>query len=92
MKISYAVTVCNEVVEIQRLISFLLENKRSEDEIVVLFDSKNGSKSIEDFLRAKSVNGEFSWHKGEFDGHFANWKNKLTELCVCVCVCVCECV
>jgi len=81
MKISYAVTVCNEVVEIQRLISFLLENKRSEDEIVVLFDSKNGSKSIEDFLRAKSVNGEFSWHKGEFDGHFANWKNKLTELC-----------
>ena len=42
MKISYAITVCNEAVEIQRLISFLLKVKRHEDEIVVLFDSKNG--------------------------------------------------
>ena len=81
MKISYAVTVCNEFVEIQKLIPFLLEHKRYEDEIVVLYDSKNGSKSIEQFLRAKSVNGEFSWHSAEFDGHFANWKNKLTDLC-----------
>ena len=81
MKISYAITVCNEFVEIQKLIPFLLEHKRHEDEIVVLYDSKNGSKSIEQFLRAKSINGEFSWHKGEFDGHFANWKNKLTDLC-----------
>ena len=81
MKISYAVTVCNEFVEIQKLIPFLLKHKRYEDEIVVLYDSKNGSKSIEQYLRAKSVNGEFSWHKGEFDGHFANWKNKLTDLC-----------
>ena len=81
MKISYAVTVCNEFAEIQKLIPFLLEHKRHEDEIVVLYDSKNGSKSIEQFLRAKSVNGEFSWHSAEFDGHFANWKNKLTDLC-----------
>ena len=81
MKISYAITVCNEIVEIQKLIQFLLEHKRYEDEIVVLYDSKNGSKSIEQFLRAKSVNGEFSWHSAEFDGHFANWKNKLTDLC-----------
>ena len=81
MKISYAITVCNEFVEIQKLIPFLLEHKRHEDEIVVLYDSKNGSKSIEQFLRAKSINGEFSWHKGEFNGHFANWKNKLTDLC-----------
>jgi len=81
MKISYAVTVCNEFVEIQKLIPFLLEHKGYEDEIVVLYDSKNGSKSIEQYLRAKSVNGEFSWHSAEFDGHFANWKNKLTDLC-----------
>ena len=81
MKISYAVTVCNEFVEIQNLITFLLEHKRTEDEIVVLYDSKNGDKGIEEFLRAKSVNGEFSWHKKEFKGHFAEWKNKLTSLC-----------
>jgi hypothetical protein len=81
MKISYAITVCNEFVEIQKLIPFLLKHKRFEDEIVVLYDSKNGSKSIEQFLRAKSINGEFSWHSGKFKGHFADWKNYLTSLC-----------
>jgi len=81
MKISYAITVCNEFVEIQNLIPFLLKNKRHEDEIVVLYDSKNGDSKIEEFLRAKSVNAEFQWFKDEFDGHFANWKNKLTSFC-----------
>tara|TARA_B100000768_G_scaffold30423_1_gene28876 strand:+ start:3658 stop:4281 length:624 start_codon:yes stop_codon:yes gene_type:complete len=81
MKISYAITVCNEFVEIQKLISILLEYKRYEDEIIILYDFKNGSEGIEQFLRAKSVNAEFSWHKGEFKGHFADWKNQLTELC-----------
>ena len=42
MIISYAITVCNEFVEIQKLIPFLLKHKRSEDNIVVLFDQKNG--------------------------------------------------
>ncbi len=81
MKISYAITVCNEVVEIQKLIPYLLEHKRNEDNIVVLYDSKNGSKTIEQFLRAKSINGEFSWYKDKFEGHFADWKNKLTNYC-----------
>jgi len=81
MKISYAITVCNEATEIQTLVSFLLDNKRLEDEIVILFDSKNGTKGVEQYLRAKSVNSEFAWHAGEFDNHFADWKNKLTGLC-----------
>tara|TARA_R100001224_G_scaffold97245_1_gene67286 strand:- start:344 stop:964 length:621 start_codon:yes stop_codon:yes gene_type:complete len=81
MKISYAISVCNEFVEIQRLITFLLENKRQEDEIIILFDSNNGSKSVEDFLRSKSINGEFNWVPYKFDRHFANMKNKLTSLC-----------
>ena len=81
MKISYAITVCNEFVEIQKLIPFLLEHKRHEDEIVVLYDSKNGNKRIEEFLRAKSINAEFQWFKDEFDGHFADWKNKLNSFC-----------
>ena len=81
MKISYAITVCNEFVEIQRLIPFLLKHKRHEDEIVVLYDSKNGYEGIEQFLRAKSINSEFAWTSGEFKGHFADWKNKLTSLC-----------
>ena len=81
MKISYAITVCNEFVEIQKLISFILKNKRNEDEIIILFDSKNGDPAIEEYLRSHSVNGEFIWVKGEFGNYFADWKNKLTKLC-----------
>ena len=80
MKISYAITVCNEFDEIQKLILFLLENKREEDEIVILYDINNGHEGIEQFLKEKSTNKEISWMPGEFNGHFADWKNKLTSL------------
>jgi hypothetical protein len=81
MKITYAITVCNEFLEIQRLVAFLLTHKRLQDNIVILFDETNGDPEIEMFLRTHSVNGEFSWHKDKFQGHFADWKNKLTSLC-----------
>jgi hypothetical protein len=81
MKLTYAITVCNEFLEIQRLVAFLLKHKRHQDNIVILFDESNGDPEIEMFLRAHSVNGEFSWHKDKFQGHFADWKNKLTSLC-----------
>jgi hypothetical protein len=82
MKISYAIPVKDEFVEIQRLLNFLLEHKDREDEIVVLFDSKNGSREVETYLRKKNVERTlFRWHSYEFDGHFANMKNHLTSLC-----------
>ena len=81
MKISYAITVCNEFVEIQKLVLFLLDHKRNEDEIVILYDTKNGDKGVEEFLRSHSVNNDFVWHEGNFDNHFADWKNHLTSLC-----------
>jgi len=81
MKISYAIPVCNEHVEIQRLVSFLLKHKQSNDEIVIMFDSKNGSKAVEEYLRSHSVNAEFQWYPNEFDGHFGNMKNKLNSMC-----------
>ena len=81
MKISYAITVCNEFVEIQKLVSFLLENKRNEDEIVILFDSVNGDPEVEAFLRSRSINLDINWYPGEFKNHFADWKNYLNSLC-----------
>jgi hypothetical protein len=81
MKISYAITVCTEFLEIQRLVNFLLKHKRAQDDIVILFDQANGDKEIEAYLRSHSVNGEFMWHSGKFDRHFANWKNKLNSYC-----------
>jgi hypothetical protein len=81
MTISYAITVCNEFIEIQRLVHFLLRHKRIQDNIVILYDEANGDPEIENFLRSHSINGEFAWHKAKFDRHFANWKNKLTSFC-----------
>ena len=81
MKISYAVTVCNEFIEIQRLVSFLLQRKRIQDQIVILYDEANGDPEIEQYLRTHSINGEFVWHKDAFNKHFADWKNKLTSHC-----------
>ena len=81
MKKSYAITVCNEIVEIQRLVSFLLDNKRNEDEIIILYDGVNGIEPVEEYLRAKSVNVDFMWYNGVFNNHFADWKNTLKDLC-----------
>lgn len=80
MKISYAITVCNEFVEIQRLIQFLLENKRPNDEIVVLFDQKNGSLDVINFLNKTPTNVNII--KKDFSGDFSEWKNFLTEQCL----------
>ena len=84
MKLSYAITVCNELVEIQRLLPFLIENKRKQDEIVVFYDSNKGSKQVEEYLRAKSSEtyAQFRFIHYHFDGHFANMKNALTEACL----------
>ncbi len=38
MTISYAITVCNEFIEIQRLLTLLIQNIRKDDEVVVLLD------------------------------------------------------
>ena len=79
MKISYAVTVCNEFVEIQRLLTFLIDRKQPQDEIVVFFDTNNGTKEVEDYLNILGTNiRRIGYH---FDGHFGNMKNALTEVC-----------
>jgi hypothetical protein len=79
MKISYAVTVCNELVEIQRLLPFLIKNKRKEDEIVIFYDTNNGIKEVENYLKSIKDIRKIGYH---FDGHFANMKNALTEACL----------
>ena len=82
MKISYAITVCNELIEIQKLIPVLLQHKRKQDEIVILYDQKNGNEEVVNYLRrfSKLPNVQF-WRGLDFNGHFADWKNILTSYC-----------
>jgi hypothetical protein len=81
MKISYAITVCNELEEISRLVDFLYEHKRSEDEIVVLLDTPKASQELLDKLHRYSSANWIILKESEFKGHFADWKNKLNSLC-----------
>jgi hypothetical protein len=82
MKISFAITVCNEIEEIKRLVPFLLKHKRINDEIVVLFDQKNGDQDVLDFLlEFNKLPNVQTWRGFDFDNNFADWKNKLNEYC-----------
>ena len=79
MNISYAITVCNERKEIEELVGFLLENKHPDDEIVVLFDTNNGTDEVETFL--DNISANISLRKCPFNFHFADWKNRLNSYC-----------
>jgi|TARA_R110000796_G_scaffold41645_1_gene102931 hypothetical protein len=83
MKLSYAITVCNEFVEIQRLVNFLVANKRAQDEIIVLVDlSKNKPTSeLLGYLHKLSYNDTIILVEDIFNNHFADWKNRLTRAC-----------
>ena len=78
MKISYAVTVCNEFAEVKRLISLLQDIKRDEDEIVVLFDKGNGTAEVWNYLQLQK---DCICEAKTFKNHFAEWKNYLKEMC-----------
>ena len=83
IKISYALTVCDEFLEIQRLLSLLINNKRIEDEVVVLVDlSKNKPTSeLLGYLHELSYEDYIKLIEDNFKGHFADWKNLLTGHC-----------
>ena len=81
MKISYAITVCNELEEIKRLLDLLIENKREQDEIVVLLDNSKSSKQLETLLEGYSHKYAITFTSDCFNNHFADWKNKLTSHC-----------
>ena len=81
MKISYAITVCNELEEIKRLISFLHQHKHPEDEICVLLDKPKASPELLYQLSVYSSEGFIILTESEFKGHFADWKNQLMDLC-----------
>ena len=81
MKISYAITVCNELEEISKLLNFLHRYKRYSDEICVLLDKPKASQQLLDELYYWSSKDIIVLKESTFQGHFANWKNELTTMC-----------
>ena len=81
MKISYGITVCNELEEIKKLVKFLHEHKQKEDEICVLLDRPKASQALIDQLHRWSSANWILLRESTFGGHFADWKNELTKMC-----------
>ena len=82
MKISYAITVCNEFIEIQKLLPLLLNNKRQQDEIVVLVDLTKNKPTSEllGYLHKLSYNDKIILVEDRFNNHFADWTNKEADV------------
>jgi glycosyltransferase involved in cell wall biosynthesis len=78
MKISYAITCCNEFKEIKRLLEQLSKNKKEEDEIVVLLDEPKSTEELKEYLREYK---NIYIQEGKFENDFSKWKNQLNSLC-----------
>ena len=83
MKISYAITVCNEHKEIEKLLTFLFEHKRKIDEVVVQMDKDNVTDKVYDIcerFEAKPAS-EYKLTQNSLNKNFAAYKNNLNKGC-----------
>mgnify|MGYP003116415736 FL=1 len=79
MKISYAIPVCNEWMQLEYLLNYLFKHKREQDDIVVQCDKGNTTPSVYQVLeefKDKVQIIEFPLNKD-----FASFKNNLKDHC-----------
>jgi len=81
MKLSYAITACNEVEETIRLVSQLLNYKGENSEIVVLLDTPKAPVELLEYLELQANADYINLIESEFDNDFAQWKNLLNSQC-----------
>ena len=85
MKISYAIPVCNEYIELEKLLSFLIKYIDENDEIVVQCDKGNTTpevyKVLDSFKAPVGLKDPLNVIEFPLKGHFSNFKNNLKEHC-----------
>jgi hypothetical protein len=82
MKISYAVTVVNEIKEIQTLLPLLIENKTKGDEIIVQYDNQKVSVDVLEYLNDLTFEKKIDKTIGyPLNGDFGTYKQHLTQNC-----------
>jgi hypothetical protein len=81
MKLSYAITACNEVEETIRLVTQLLNYKGENSEIVVLLDTPKAPVELLEYLEMMGTDDKIHLIESEFDNDFAQWKNLLNSQC-----------
>ena len=85
MRISYAIPVCNEHIELENLLSFLIRYIDENDEIVVQCDKGNTTPEVyrvlESFKAPVGLKDPLEIIEFPLKGHFSNFKNNLKEHC-----------
>ena len=85
MKISYAIPVCNEHIELEKLLSFLVKHIDENDEIVIQCDQGNTTpevyKVLDSFKAPVGLKDPLKVIEFPLNGHFSNFKNNLKEHC-----------
>ena len=81
MKLSYAITACNEVEETIKLVTQLLNYKEQNSEIVVLLDTPQAPIELVEYLELQANADYITLIESEFDNDFAQWKNFLNSHC-----------
>jgi|TARA_X000001388_G_scaffold47646_1_gene34102 glycosyltransferase involved in cell wall biosynthesis len=79
MKISYAITVCNEHNELNRLLSLLINAIRKEDEIIVQCDKDNTTSEVHIVL--SNYDDIIKVIQFPLNKDFATFKNNLKDNC-----------
>ena len=79
MKISYAIPVCNEWMQLEYLLNYLLKYKREQDEIVVQCDKGNTTPSVYQVL--EEYKDKVQVIEFALNGDFASFKNNLKDNC-----------
>ena len=85
MKISYAIPVCNEHIELEKLLSFLVKHIDENDEIIIQCDKGNTTpevyKVLDSFKAPVGLEDPLKVIEFPLNGHFSNFKNNLKEHC-----------
>ena len=79
MKISYAITVCNEHEELLNLILYLKDRIDLEDEIVIVYDQNRVTQAVMDILN--QFEKEVHYYPFNFQQNFLENKNFMNSKC-----------
>jgi len=79
--ISYAITVCNELEEITKLVNFLSTKLNENDEIVIQYDESSVSDEVLSYLNLQKAMHQYTIIGFSLNKDFATFKNNLKSHC-----------
>jgi hypothetical protein len=81
INVTYAITVCNELQEITKLVDFLKDKIDKDDEILIQYDENSTTKPVKDYLTIISQlhNSNIKVISYPLNNDFASFKNNLKD-------------